>query len=92
MEIFRYIGKKHNVFCNWQGHSNGRLRIKGRHKDKDIEFVFSVSCYKFYFYIVKVKGVRFRSLMLHGLSPIFFSSKSKREMYFMQQRINRMEV
>ena len=55
MTLFHYLGKAHTAWCDWQGYSNGRLRIQGKHTVCSIDFVFSVSWYKFCFYIVRNK-------------------------------------
>lgn len=89
MNIFYYLGKAHTAWCNWQGHSNGRLRIKGKRTEGSVDFVFSVSCYKFFFCIFRNKrddcGM-FRKLHI-GKHEIYFTRKWKRELFYMSQRI-----
>lgn len=92
MTLFYYLGKAHTAWCNWQGHSNGRLRIKGKRTEGcSIDFVFSVSCYKFYFYIVRNKRDDcriFRELRI-GKHEIYFTRKWKRELYYMRKRLSK---
>lgn len=89
MTLFYYLGKAHTAWCNWQGHSNGRLRIQGKHTDGSIDFVLSVSWYKFYFYIVRNRRDDyrvFRELRI-GKHEIYFTRKWKRELYYMRKRL-----
>lgn len=89
MTLFNYLGKAHTAWCNWQGHSNGHLRIKGKRTDDSVDFVFSVSWYKFYFYIVRNKRDDcriFRKLYI-GKHEIYFTRKWKRELYYMRNRL-----
>lgn len=89
MTLFYYLGKAHTVWCNWQGHSNGRLRIKGKRTDGSIDFLFSVSCYKFYFHIVLNRSDYSRPFrkMHIGKNNIYFTRKWKRELYYMNKRL-----
>ena len=89
MTLFYYLGKAHTAWCNWQGHSNGRLRIQGKRTDGSIDFVFSVSWYKFYFYVVRNRRDdcrMFRKLHI-GKHEIYFTRKWKRELYYMRERL-----
>lgn len=89
MTLFYYLGKANTAWCNWQGHSNGRLRIQGKRTDGSLDFVFSVSWYKFYFYIVRNKWDdcrMFRKLHI-GKHEIYFTRKWKRELYYMRNRL-----
>ena len=89
MTLFHYLGKAHTAWCDWQGHSYGRLRIQGKHTVCSIDFVFSVSWYKFCFYIVRNKRDNcrvFRKLHI-GKHEIYFTRKWKRELYYMRKRL-----
>lgn len=91
MTLFYYLGKAHTAWCNWQGHSNGRLRIQGKRTDGSVDFVFSVSWYKFYFYIVRNGRDdcrMFRKLHV-GKHEIYLTRKWKRELYYMRNRLSK---
>lgn len=89
MTLFYYLGKAHTAWCNWQGHSNGRLRIKGKRTNGSVDFLFSVSWYKFYFYIVlnRSDDSRMFRKMHIGKHEIYFTRKWKRELYYMNNRL-----
>lgn len=79
MRLLQYMGHHHEVWCNWQGHSNGwKLRI-GFKKKYDPQIVFYISWFRFYFYVCKTEiGEKFRYLRLLNHGPIYFSSKTMR--------------
>lgn len=91
MTLFYYLGKVHIAWCNWQGHSNGHLRIQGKRTDGSVDFMFSISWYKFYFYVVRRKlndREPFRKLHI-GKHEIYFTRKWKRELYYMRNRLSK---